>query len=130
MMFELLLPCGFFLLILGGSAVLVGALVSVGLFDSWIPQAIVFCAIAVCTWLFLGKKLQSALGLAKQQPGNLVGTIVTVTRAIPPGGSGPGELWGTSWRLINVDTAELPEGIEAVVIGSEGITLHVKKFQR
>jgi len=127
MMLELLLPSGFFLLILGGSAVVVGALVEIGLFASWISQAIVFCAVAVCTWLLLGKKLRGMIGLAKPQAGQLVGATVKVTQAIPSGGSGSGELWGTSWRLQNVDSIELSVGTEAVVIGSEGITLQVKR---
>ena len=129
MMLELLLPSGFFLLILGGSAVVVGALVGLGLFATWIPQAIVFCVVAVLTWLLLGKKLRNVVTASRSQHGQLVGAVVKVTQTISPGGSGTGELWGASWRMLNVDSVQLEGGSEAVVVGSEGITLQVRRVQ-
>lgn len=128
-MLELLVPSGFFLLILGGSSIVVGILVSAGLFATWIPQAIAFCGVAVVSWLTLGKKLQGSMAAKGPQQGQLVGARVKLAQTIPPGGSGTGELWGTSWRVVNIDTADLVVGGEAVVVDSEGITLKVKRAQ-
>jgi membrane protein implicated in regulation of membrane protease activity len=124
---ELLTPTGFFLLILGGSAIVVGLLAAVGVCTTWIPQAGFFCVIAVVSWLTLGQKLRRRLALKPPQQGQIVGSIVRVTQRIAPGETGAGELWGTSWRIRNADAAELLEGSEVVVVGSEGITLHVKQ---
>lgn len=124
---ELLTPAGFFLLILGGSSIVVGLLAAIGVCTTWIPQVIVFCIISVASWLTLGRQLRSRLSEKPLPQGQLVGSVVRVAQTIAPGEVGSGELWGTSWRIRNADAAELPEGSEVVVVGSEGITLHVRR---
>jgi membrane protein implicated in regulation of membrane protease activity len=57
---ELVTPCGFFLFILGASAVVVGVVASVGLASSWVVQASLFCAVAVVSWLSFGKRMREA----------------------------------------------------------------------
>jgi membrane protein implicated in regulation of membrane protease activity len=129
-MLELLTPSGFFLLILGGAAVVVGLLAAVGLLSTWIPQAVAFCIISLVTWRMLGSQLRQRLWQRPPHQGQLVGAIVRVTETITPGASGSGELWGALWRVRNIGTVELPQGSEALVQGSEGITLLVEYKER
>jgi membrane protein implicated in regulation of membrane protease activity len=124
---ELLTPAGFFLLILGGSAMAVGLLAAIGVCSTWIPQSICFCVIAVVSWLTLGQKLRNRLSQRPPQQGQVIGSVVKVAQRIAPGETGAGELWGTAWRIRNADSVDLLEGSDAVVVGSEGITLHVKQ---
>jgi membrane protein implicated in regulation of membrane protease activity len=124
---ELLTPSGFFLIILGGAAILVGLLVAAGIFASWNAQAIIFCLIALVIWFTLGKRLRETITTKDSRHGDLVGSLITVKTETAPGEDGSGELWGTSWRLKNIDNAILYPEERALVISCEGITLMVKR---
>jgi membrane protein implicated in regulation of membrane protease activity len=128
--FELLVPSGFFLFILGLAGIAVGALVAAGLVAGWIYEVTSYCVIAIVCWLALGKRLAGIFagkGFGEQQQGQIVGAIVAVSSDIPVGGKGVGTLWGTQWRLENIDSAPLVAGSEAVVVASQGIMLQVKR---
>jgi membrane protein implicated in regulation of membrane protease activity len=127
MIFELMLPSGFFLFILGAAGIIVGVVAAIGLAQSWISQALIFCVLAIGLWLLLGKKLRGVFKPSALQEGQVVGSIVTTSENIAPGGTGSGMLWGTQWRLENVDSVILAAGSEAVVVASHGIGLQVKK---
>lgn len=127
MILELFIPSGFIILILGAAAVVVGILSELGLLTTWVPQAALFCVVALGTWIALGQRLQALLGTKSPQQGQVEGAVVKVTEPIAPGATGSGELWGAAWRIHNIGTEELPVGSEAVVIGSAGITLQVKR---
>jgi membrane protein implicated in regulation of membrane protease activity len=125
---ELLLPSGFFLFILGIAGIVVGAFVATGVISGWMPEVVVFCVVAIGCWLAFGKHL---VQLFSRRPaghqGQLVGSVVSVTANIPVGSTGTGTLWGTQWRLENIDSSTLTAGSEAVVVSSQGITLQVKR---
>jgi membrane protein implicated in regulation of membrane protease activity len=124
---ELATPCGFFLFILGASAVIVGLVASLGLASSWVVQATLFCAVAVVSWLSFGRRMREARKHVVKRHGNVEGSIVKISTDIAPGSSGSGELWGTQWRIENVGDVVLEAGTEAVVVASEGLGLRVKK---
>lgn len=125
---ELVTPCGFFLFILGASAVVVGVVASVGLASSWVVQASLFCAVAVVSWLSFGKRMREARRHVVKKHGNIEGSVVRITVDVAPGASGSGELWGTQWRVENVGDSVLEAGTEAIVVASEGLGLRVKKI--
>lgn len=127
MALELLLPSGFFLFILGTAGLSVGILVAAGMVSGWLIEVCVFCGIALLVWVLLGKRLSGLFAPKGPQQGQLVGSVVVVAEEIAPGGHGNGELWGTQWRLENVDQTPLTAGSEAVVVSSQGIRLRVKK---
>jgi len=123
---ELIIPCGFYLFILGVSAFGVGLLVHFGIVLSWSAQATLFCAIAVACWLIFGQRMRAARKHTVKKHGQLEGSVVRITGDIAPGASGSGELWGTQWRVENVGHAGLEAGAEALVVASEGLSLKVK----
>ena len=127
MMIELMIPSGFFLFIVGMAGLLVGAVSAIGLVQSWIPQGLLFCVMAVGLWILLGKRLQGILKPTAFKEGKLVGSTVLLSEDIAPGASGSGVLWGTQWRLENIDSVVLNAGSEAVVVASQGIGLQVKR---
>lgn len=127
MALEVLAPSGFFLFILGTSGLIVGLLVTAGFLSNWWIEVSVFCALSVVVWVLLGKRLRGLLGAPGPQAGQLVGSIVVVGEEIAPGKHGSGELWGTQWRLENVDAVTLTAGSEAVVVAGQGVSLQVKK---
>jgi membrane protein implicated in regulation of membrane protease activity len=124
---ELALPCGFFLFILGVSAFTVGLVVSIGLAQSWSVQALLFCAVAVASWLLFGQRMRVARALRVSKQGNVEGSIVKILGNIEPGSGGSGELWGTQWRVENVGEVLLEAGTDAVVVASKGVGLQVRK---
>lgn len=124
---ELFFPTGFYLFILGLSGIVVGLLVSAGSLETWMLQALAFCAIAIAMSLVIGEKLRRAFGRKGAEPGQLVGQVVRLSSDIQPGHIGSGELWGTTWRLENVDSVVLRIGDEGAVVSAEGITLRVKR---
>lgn len=124
---ELVTPSGFFLIILGGAAVLVGLLVAAGAFVSWNAQAIIFCLLALGIWFTLGKRLRNSVATKDPRHGDLVGSLITIKTETAPGGDGSGEMWGTTWQLKNIDDAILYPEERALVISCEGITLMVKR---
>jgi membrane protein implicated in regulation of membrane protease activity len=75
----------------------------------------------------MGKRLQGIFKPTAFKSGQVVGSIVTLSENIAPGASGSGMLWGTQWRVENVDSVILNAGSEVVVVSSQGIGLQVKR---
>lgn len=123
---EVLVPSGFFLLILGISGLVVGAVTLMGLISSWMAQAGLFCIVAVVLWLVFAEKLQRLLSSKEQGYAGVVGQTARATEVIAPGRTGQGELWGTTWKFKNVGESLILAGGECVVDSSDGITLDVK----
>jgi membrane protein implicated in regulation of membrane protease activity len=129
---ELVIPAGFFLFFLGASALIIAFLTSIGLmpfwyWPLWAWQTLIFSIVSVALLFVFPKKLQGLFGRASApMTGNTVGSIVKLAGNLAPGATGSAELWGTAWRVKNVDSKILEEGSEAVVVGSEGITLQIK----
>jgi membrane protein implicated in regulation of membrane protease activity len=122
---ELIVVSGFFLFLLGVSAIVLGLLVLTGLFTTWPIQALVFCALAVVAWIVFANRLQSVMGSPKEAVVGTKGRVIKVGSAIAPGELGAGELWGSTWRLKNVGGEPIPAGSECLVVEAEGVTLHV-----
>jgi membrane protein implicated in regulation of membrane protease activity len=126
---EVLMPSGFYLLILGVAGILVGSLVALGLLSDWMYEVLLFCTTAIVLWIAFAKQLAELLGRTgtRTTQGQVEGAVVTVLSEIAPGAKGDGTLWGATWKLHNVDSTTLPAGSEALVVSSEGISLSVKR---
>ncbi len=125
---EMVVVSGFFLFLLGVSALLLGLLVLSGLLQTWPLQAVVFSVLAIASWILFGSRLKGALSRSNEASSDdTKGKVVQADGAIPPGHVGSGELWGSTWRLKNVGDEVIPSGAECVVVDVEGVTLHVTR---
>ncbi len=125
---ELLVPTGFFLFLLGIAASLVGVITLTGLVPWWQAQLGVFAVLAVLfPFAFAAKLKRMFLGKSHGGSNDTTGKIVVLTESIAPGAIGSGELWGSTWRVKNVDSIEFPTGTEVVVVHAEGVTLQIRR---
>jgi membrane protein implicated in regulation of membrane protease activity len=123
---ELMFPTGFFLLVVGGAAGVVGLLVLSGIMPSADLQWAVFAGLMVLLWLSFGKRMRRALAAKNSQEStDVVGQLVTIRSAIAPGETGDGELWGAPWRVRNKGVAICSSGDRRKVEAVEGVTLVV-----
>ena len=124
---ELVIPTGFFLLIIGLGVLVVGALTFVGLIASWIAQATVFSGVALGIWYLFGDHLQRLLRSGEKEYGGLIGQVVVARESLAPGHKGHGELWGAPWRIENGGAEMIEIGDECHVLASDGLVLRVRK---
>ena len=73
---ELVIPTGFFLLIIGLGVLVVGALTFVGLIASWIAQATVFSGVALGIWYLFGDHLKWVLIFLRSRTLSILGGVV------------------------------------------------------
>ncbi|PSX10518.1 NfeD family protein [Photobacterium angustum] len=127
LLLELLGTAGY-LLWLGISAVLVGALL-IMLPVSWPLQWVCFAVFALFTtwlwWRYQHKKDKTDASVSKlnQRGAQMIGQVIKVEKAINAG-NGRLQLGDTTWS-IKTDV-DLVEGQKVVVVDVEGITLIVK----
>jgi membrane protein implicated in regulation of membrane protease activity len=124
---ELALPSGFYLFLLGVSAVVVGGIALLGIVPGLTEQLLLFSFVAIVTCFCLARKLQQSLKGRKPMTAKAVGKTVKVTELIVPGAVGNGDLWGSTWRVRNVGDENLDQASEALVVEVEGLTLHAKR---
>lgn len=123
---EVLNPSGFYLLMLGVSGLIVGATMLVGVPLSLSAQLAIFGLLALFGCFGPARILWSKF-LSKDRPSHdAIGKTVKLNEAVGPGAYGAGELWGSVWRVKNVGSGILEPGSECVVVGVEGVTLHVQ----
>ena len=126
---ELLVISGFFLFLLGVSAVFVGLLVLGGAFPTWPLQAVVFCVVSLASWFLFGNQFKDLLSRSNDLSYDTTGKILKVSESIEPNQIGAGELWGSTWRIKNVGDESIPSGAECIVVSAEGVTLNVKRLR-
>lgn len=124
---ELFGSTGFFLLILGLGSLLTGALTSLGVISSWIPQATVFSLSSLGIWVLFGDSLQRLLRTGEKEYGGLIGQTAVARETVAPGHKGSGEMWGAPWRVENVGSSSIQSGDECEVVSSDGLILRVKR---
>lgn len=126
---EVLTPGGFFVLFFGLAALVVGALVALGVAGPEWVQWLMFSLLSVASLLGFRRRLVnrfngSAAGGHKLD--SLVGEVAVLTDDLAPGGVGKAELRGTSWTVRTHGPAILATGTRCVVERVEGLTLWVK----
>lgn len=122
---ELFVPSGFFLVLIGLSALVTSAFVWIGATDpQWLPWAI-FCGCGLIM-LVLGKVVFADRLSRKSKPDSrdeLTGAEVTIVSTIAVGATGSGEFRGTNWQIRNETGSPLHPGQRVRVSRVEGLTL-------
>lgn len=121
---ELATPAGFYLAGFGVGALVVAALVGIGLGGPLWLELVLFAGISVVA--VLGSR--AAFGGGGREEGrrdlaDLVGDEVVVVEDLAPGGIGQVEHRGTVWRARNAGASTLPCGARVRVESVEGVTL-------
>ncbi len=126
---ELFVPTDFYLVFLGISALLVGALELAGLGAPVWAQWLLFAAFSVASLVLvrrqLGARFRDQRGLDVDP--TLVGEVAIVRERIEPGATGRAELRGSSWTARNAGEAPLEEGTRTRVERVEGLLIHVRR---
>ena len=126
---EILVPGGIIFLFFGASAMIVGALVAIGLGGPLWLQALVFSAMSVVSLLTMRGPIlrrMNARGFEADKIDSIVGQPVVLTEGIAPQGKGKGELRGTSWTVVNLGESALSSGDTRTVERVDGLTLFVR----
>ncbi len=116
----------FYLIFLGFSALLVGALGMVGVTIPEWGQWIAFAAFALISMFTFRKSLYEKI--RGQAPGfrdPLEGESVTLTDTLAPGNAGRTIHRGTEWAIRNIGSSTINSGQKARVLGTEGTVLQV-----
>jgi membrane protein implicated in regulation of membrane protease activity len=116
----------FYLVFVGASALLVGALTGLGVVHADWLQWIIFAALATFSMIAFRRtiyeRLQRKLPVIRQGP---AGEVVVVQEALPPGASCRLEHRGTSWTAVNGGRDAIAAGGRARVSRIDGLTLVV-----
>ena len=124
---ELSLPTGFIIFLFGCSAIVVGML---GLLSIVMPvwaQWISFGVISIILLAFARQKIASTLKLSgKKDSSDIVGQQVRLTSDVAPGGTGQGELRGTTWTIKNRGPSQRKVGEMCEVVSVDGLALEIK----
>ena len=121
---ELFSPSGFYLLILGVSAICVSLLGLAGITLSTTLQLLCYAALTILLYATIRRPLYSKF----MHPGQdvtdeLTGKEVMLIEDIAPGTVGKGELRGSTWQVRNMGSAVATTGSRCVIQKVEGITL-------
>jgi len=122
----------FYLVFLGVSALLVGA---VDLSGTSLPiwgQWLLFAALAVGSLVLFRQRVYGAMHPPADGPvqEGVTGDVAVASEPIAPGALGAVELRGARWTARNDGAATVEAGSRCVVVGSHGLTLHVKSETR
>ena len=128
---EILIPGGIIFLFFGVSAMVVGALVAVGIGGPVWVQALIFSVMSVVSLLTLRSPILRRMEASSRAAGSgevdsLVGKDVQLAVDIAAHGEGTGELRGTSWTVKNLGDSALSRGDKRVVERVDGLTLFVR----
>ena len=125
---EIVLSTDFWLATVGAAAMVMGLVLPLidGAPRAWV-QWIWFAALAVLiTGLFRRRLHERLVGRAPGLAPELVGESGVALEAIAPGGQGPVELRGTTWKAHNVGSAALAPRAAVRVTAVRGILLEVE----
>jgi len=118
----------FYLVFVGGAAILVGLAAALTEFAPWAQWA-AFAVLAVAlmvtfrSWIY--ERLRGHHRVAAVQAGP-VGTVMTLPAPLGPGESCRAEHGGTFWTVCNDSDEPLPSGARARIARVEGLTLLVR----
>ena len=125
---ELFTPGGFFVFFFGIAAIVVGALVGIGLIEAdWI-EWLAFSLLSIVFLLLFRAPLVARMRMGEGSAvgsERLVGEIATLVEDLEPGGVGKAELRGASWSVRSAAPGPLPRGRRCRVERVEGLTLWV-----
>jgi inner membrane protein len=120
---ELATPTGFYLAGFGAGALVVAALVALGLEAPFWLELLLFAGVSVAAVFGSRAVLGGPSQDGKRDLADLVGDEVVVAEDLAPGGVGQVEHRGTVWRARNAGASTLARGARVRVESVEGVTL-------
>jgi membrane protein implicated in regulation of membrane protease activity len=124
---EIVTPGGFFVIFFGLAALVVGALVGVGVAGPDWLQWLLFSVLAVGSLLLFRRRLVDRFrDDGGAQPTEVVGEVAVLLDDLPPGAVGKAELRGTAWSVRHDGTATLARGQRCRVLRIDGLMLWVR----
>ena len=128
---EMVTPGLFYFFFFGVGAIMVGALVGVGVDASVSLQWLLFSVFSVAALLLFRRKLVALLESKNTNArtgdlDSLVGEVVVLTDNLAPNAVGKAEGRGSSWTVVNGSSESLSRGQRCRVYLMEGLTLWVR----
>ena len=128
---EIVTPGLFYFFFFGAGAILVGALVGVGVDASISLQWLLFSIFSVAAVLLFRQKLVALLDSKNINArtgdfDSIVGEVVILTDDLAPNATGKAEGRGSSWTVVNGGSDPLRKGQRCRVYQMEGLTLWVR----
>ena len=128
---EIFTPGLFYFFFFGVGAIIVGALVGVGVDASVSLQWLLFSIFSVAALLLFRQKLVALLESKNTDArtgdlDSLVGEVVILTDNLAPNAIGKAEGRGSSWTVVNGSSESLSKGQRCRVYLMEGLTLWVR----
>jgi membrane protein implicated in regulation of membrane protease activity len=118
----------FYLVFLGVSALLVGALDLSGIHIVWWAQWLAFAVLSVGSLVVFRQRVYVLMRPPPEEeiPEGVDGDVATALEDIEPRGRGRVELRGSHWTAINEGDRAIASGERCSVSRSEGLTVHVR----
>lgn len=122
----LVVDAAFYLVFIGFAAIVVGALVGVGIAFEPAMQWLLFSGIALFAMIVFRKRLYEKLrGTGPEYGDGLAGSKITLDRPLAPGESCRQSFRGTDWTIVNRGTATVAANTEVEIHSTEGLTIVV-----
>ena len=126
---EIVTPGGFYMLFFGIGALVVGALVGLGMIQSEWMSWLLFSVFSVASLLILRPTLRRLMTADRGNVSSvdtMGGETAIVLDDLPPGATGKAECRGSTWNAHNAGDKPLLKGQRSRVERVDGITLWIK----
>ena len=126
---EIVTPGGFYMLFFGIGALVVGALVGLGMIHSEWMSWLLFSVFSVASLVILRPPLRRLMTADRGNVSSvdtMGGETAIVLDDLPPGATGKAECRGSTWNAHNAGDKPLLKGQRSLVDHVDGITLWIK----
>jgi membrane protein implicated in regulation of membrane protease activity len=126
---EIVTPGGFYMLFFGIGALVVGALVGLGMIQSEWMSWLLFSVFSVASLVILRPPLRRLMTAERGDVSpvdTMGGETAIVLDDVPPGATGKAECRGSTWNAHNAGDKPLLKGQRSRVERVDGITLWIK----
>lgn len=126
---EIVTPGGFYMLFFGIGALVVGALVGLGMIQSEWMSWLLFSVFSVASLVILRPPLRRLMTAERDDVSpvdTMGGETAIVLDDVPPGATGKAECRGSTWNAHNAGDKPLLKGQRSLVDRVDGITLWIK----
>lgn len=126
---EIVTPGGFYMLFFGIGALVVGALVGLGMIHSEWMSWLLFSVFSVASLVILRPPLRRLMTADRGNVSSvdtMGGETAIVLDDLPPGAVGKAECRGSTWNAHNAGDKPLLKGQRSLVDRVDGITLWIK----
>lgn len=127
LVFEILTPGGFFTFFFGLAALVVGALVWLGILDSGSAQWLLFAALGTVLIVLLRPHVRKRFETDTPKVDQIPGETAIALQDFDANGRGKVELRGTSWGGVYVGVGSVLKGDRLRVTRIDGLSLIVEK---